>query len=44
MDVDVVHAIFFCRLDEQKVKDKTVEITKLDIALNNCLVRAKTLG
>lgn len=30
------------RLDEAAVKAKTVEITKLDVALNNAIVRAKT--
>lgn len=31
------------RLDENAVKQKTVEITKQDVALNNALVRAKRL-
>lgn len=26
------------------IKTKTVEITKLDVALNNCVIRAKNLG
>ena len=32
------------RLDENKVKEQTVSITKLDVALNNAIVRAKILG
>lgn len=32
------------RLDEKKVKEKTVHITKLDVALNNAIVRARCLG
>ena len=32
------------RLDENKVKEQTVSITKLDVALNNAIVRAKIFG
>jgi hypothetical protein len=32
------------RLDEDNVKAQTVSITKLDVALNNAIVRAKISG
>lgn len=32
------------RLDHSRVRQKTIEITKLDVALGNAITRGKTLG